>query len=90
VLVTPGDRLFQIYFTPAWGEGLAYLIQSRFDGTAAWLNKDDPNYVDIGPMMPDGEPTGTAPLLELDDLYGDDSGHHYQGSEVIRGPSPLD
>ena len=91
VTVTPGDRLFQIYFTPCWGEGLAYLIHSKFDGTAAWFNDLDPNYINVGPMMQDGEPTGMAPLLELDDLYGKDgSGHHYQMSNKVRGAAPLD
>jgi deoxycytidine triphosphate deaminase len=91
VILRPGARLFQVYFTPCWGEGLAYLIHSKYDGTAAWINDSDPNFISVGPMMGDGEPSGLAPLLELDDLYGKDgSGHHYQMSNKIRGAAPLD
>ena len=59
VLVSPGDRLFQVYFSPCWG---AELFDSDLEAA-----------------------------LQLTDLYGEDgSGHHYQGSHDLRGPSPLD
>jgi deoxycytidine triphosphate deaminase len=92
VLVRPGDRLFQIYFTPAWGEGLAHLIHNAVDCYfQADICKQDPGYVDAGGLMQDGEPRHRAPLLEVNDLYGqDDGGHHYQGSKKVEGPSPLD
>jgi dCTP deaminase len=90
VLVAPGDRLFQVYFTPCWGEGLALLIRSLADGTPAWLNAQDPLWVQAGRMLQDGGPEETGALLELRDLYGQGEGHHYQGSGEVRGPSPLD
>ena len=85
VLVAPGDRLFQIYFTPAWGEGLAVLIESlvrrgefRVQGNSV-----------AGQF--DGEPVKPPrPLLELHDLYGYGDGHHYQGSQRICGAAPLE
>lgn len=89
VLVGPGDRLFQVYFTPCWGEGLALLIQSLVERTPVWLSENT-GWVHAGPMLQDGGPKDLGPLLELDDLYGQGGGHHYQGSEEIRGPSPLD
>ena len=88
VLVAPGDRLFQLYFTPCWGEGLAYFIQSIADGTPATFH--GPRDVALGPLLPDGCPRDSGPLLELQDLYGEADGHHYQGSAEVRGPSPLD
>ena len=91
VLIRPGDRLFQVYFTPCWGEGLAHLIHNRVDcNYQADICKLAPGFVAAGGLMPDGEPRHHVPLLEVNDLYGKDEGHHYQGSEEIRGPSPLD
>lgn len=79
VLVAPGDRLFQVYFTPCWGEGLALIIQSTITE----------NLVRVAWQI-DGADV-CAPLLEIDDLYGGQGeGHHYQGSKGVRGPSPLD
>jgi len=91
VLVRPGDRLFQMYFTPAWGSGLAYFIRALHNGTPAWLNRDDPMWVDAGEILPDGGPRDFGPLFELSDLYGEKGeGHHYFGSGGVRGPEPLD
>lgn len=75
VLVRPGDRLFQVYFTPAWGEELAHLIKEA---------------VRIGqPIM--GPKLERRPLIEVNDLYGlAGDGNHYQDSGEVRGPSPLD
>ncbi|OHD18673.1 MAG: hypothetical protein A2Y38_19570 [Spirochaetes bacterium GWB1_59_5] len=87
VLIAPGDRLFQMYFTPCWGAGLAHLIRSLADGTPCVLNPQDPLFVDIGHMR-NGCPESTDPLLELHDLYG--QGSHYQDSKHVSGPSPLD
>jgi len=89
VLVAPGDRLFQMYFTPAWGAGLAHLIHKMVDPSYhAFL---DQLHVEAGERMPDGEPLHCAPLLEVNDLYGvNKGGHHYQGSNKVRGPEPLD
>jgi len=100
VLIRPGDRLFQIYFTPAWGAGLAHFIRTAAPSPPqtgehwvvppfAKFNEQDPMYVDFG-VAPDGQPLTTDPLLEVNDLYGKDGGHHYQGSDQVRGPSPLD
>jgi len=91
VLVRPGDRLFQVYFTPAWGAGLAHLIHNRVDcNFIADICKLDPQYVDAGGRQEDGEPLHRDPLLEVDDLYGHGKGHHYQDSDEVMGPSPLD
>lgn len=90
VLVAPGDRLFQVYFTPCWGAGLAMLIRSLDDGTPASLSTLDPLWVNAGKMMQDGFPRDCGPLLELKDLYGQGLGHHYHDSDDVRGPSPLD
>ena len=92
VLIRPLDRLFQVYFTVAWGAGMAHLIHNRVDcNYPADICKVDPSYVDAGGTQPDGEPLHRDPLLEVHDLYGNDGGgHHYQGSEEVRGPSPLD
>jgi deoxycytidine triphosphate deaminase len=88
VLVGPGDRLFQIYFTPAWGEGLALAITSMLGGYTATI--DATLHVSGGGVLPDGEARDYAPLLEMHDLYGAKGEHHYQGSEKIRGAAPLD
>lgn len=88
VLVAPGDRLFQVYFTPCWGEGLALLVQSLMDGKQASFTEG--SWVRVGPVFQDGGPKAVGPLLELHDLYGQGDGHHYQESEEVRGPSPLD
>lgn len=92
VLIAPGDRLFQIYFTVAWGAGLAHLIHNAVDcNFLASICKKDPSYVEAGGAMQDGEPKHYDTLLEVNDLYGaDGGGHHYQGSEKVMGPSPLD
>ncbi len=91
VLLTPGDRLFQIYFTPAWGAGLAHLIHNRVDcHFQADISKLDPSHVVAGGLLPDGEPRFCDPLLEVNDLYGRDGTHHYQGSKKVKGPAPLD
>jgi len=89
VLVAPGDRLFQMYFTPAWGEGMAHLIHKMVDPSYhAFL---DQLHVEVGGRMSGGEPLHRDPLLEVDDLYGvAKGGHHYQGSNKVRGPEPLD
>jgi dCTP deaminase len=87
VLVAPLDRLFQIYFTPAWGEGMAHLIRSTVDpGELLGLDGLDINY---GWAL-DGAPAESGPLLEVNDLYGKGGGHHYQGARKVKGPSPLD
>lgn len=78
VLVAPGDRLFQVYFTPCWGQGLALLLQAAFDSRDSVRVVETVGGVEV-----------CAPLLELDDLYGQGEGH-YQGSKGVRGPSPLD
>ncbi len=89
VIIAPGDRLFQIYFTPAWGEGMALAIQAMLEGNPVGI--DENLFVSGGGLMPDGEVRDYGALLELHDLYGKDgSGHHYQGSKKVRGPSPLD
>ncbi len=88
VLVAPGDRLFQVYFTPCWGEGLALLIQSLVKKIPVRLS-DHAAWVHAGAPFQEGKPKGGA-LLEVLDLYGQGEGHHYQGSEEVRGPSPLD
>jgi len=91
VLVAPGDRLFQIYFTPAWGAGLAHFIHCAAHGTIASLSKLDPLYVEAGGRMPDGKPRYLDKWLEVDDLYGQaDGGHHYQEAKKVKGPAPLD
>jgi deoxycytidine triphosphate deaminase len=91
VIIRPGDRLFQMYFSPCWGEGLAHLIHNRVDGNyPADICKLDPNFVDAGGLLPDGQPRHRVPLLDVDDLYGKGAGHHYQDSSEVRGPSPLD
>jgi len=91
VLVSPGDRLFQIYFTPCWGEGVALLLDAalsgkevKFDGVTSIKGMD----IDLG-MLQDGGAEFSGALLELNDLYGGD-GHHYQGSDDARGAAPLD
>ena len=80
VLVAPGDRLFQVYFTPCWGEGLALLIQAL-----AGKNSDKGLRARLAQVIQAGKS-----MLELEDLYGQGGGHHYQGSGEVRGPSPLD
>lgn len=92
VIVRPGDRLFQIYFTPAWGEGLAIAIVDMMENRKGTLLDED-FYVQGGEMMPDGEPRDCGALFNLHDLYGQgekSGGHHYQGSKEARGPDPLD
>ena len=92
VLVRPGDRLFQVYFTPAWGEGVAIAIASML-GRGVSINLDEELYVAGGGFLQDGDPRDYGPLIEVNDLYGqgeDKGGHHYQGSKEVRGPSPLD
>ncbi len=86
VIVRPGDRLFQIYFTPAWGKGLALLIRSLVAGSTPSMN----SLLEVScPSMSD--PTASGLLFEMDDLYGQDDGaHHYQDSSEVRGASPLD
>jgi deoxycytidine triphosphate deaminase len=79
VFLRPGDRLFQVYFTPCWGLELAHLIRSIADGTPIRFLQSGPD-----------QDTNIGRLLELDDLYGKGGEHHYQGSEEVRGPSPLD
>ena len=84
VLIGPGDRLFQVYFTPAWGEGVALLIEGLFknylvtfgNGKVTTMNGDEPMVVE--------------PFIELHDLYGKEGEAHYQCSDNVRGPSPLD
>lgn len=93
VLIAPGDRLFQVYFTPAWGAGLAFFIRSLADGTPTNLHPCNPLLVESRSVIPwSGGPRECGALLELDDLYGKDEGDgsHYQGSQGLRGPSPLD
>ena len=89
VLVKPGDRLFQLYFTPAWGKGLAHVIGSIFNNEFIRFLGQGQNHLgfDLG-----SEPVEVDPgrIIELEDLYGSDDGHHYQGSEDVKGPSPLD
>jgi len=85
VLVAPGDRLFQIYFTPCWGEGMALILDSLTDGERmeylyTFNEGGNTNVVYKG---------NTAPLLETEDLYGGE-GHHYQGSTEAKGAAPLD
>lgn len=36
VLVRPGDRLFQVYFEPCWGEGVADFLLHLDAGNARW------------------------------------------------------
>ena len=80
VIVMPGDRLFQLYFTPAWGDGVAVALRAMLEGKPAVLGAD--GQVSCGDYK--------GPLLELHDLYGNGEGHHYQGSMEVKGPSPLD
>lgn len=70
VVVHPGDRLFQVYFSPAWGSALARLLVSQDKG---WFL-----------------PRWLRDLLDPHTLYGGKTGHHYQASDDVRGPSPLD
>ena len=85
VLVAPGDRLFQIYFSPCWGEGLALLLESLQNPQS----KEAPklNFFTRGPVA--SYKGKEAPLLDLEDLYGGE-GHHYQGSDGARAAAPLD
>lgn len=88
VLVAPGDRLFQIYFTPCWGAGLAVLIEATLKGEKIpWAE-------DLLLSRGEKDENGVTmrhyeALLELHDLYGGE-GHHYQGSDGARGAAPLD
>lgn len=75
VLVAPGDRLFQIYFEPCWGEGMADLISKSSTGWFQRMSRDGR----VTPLSLNG-------LLELEDLYDG----HYQASGEIRGAHPLD
>ena len=93
VIVRPGDRLFQVYFSPAWGEGLALLIQSM-QAPQACEDAEEPTvgsdlHVSLGRLQ-DGDARLHGPLFELLDLYGEGGGHHYQGSTEARAPEPLD
>jgi dCTP deaminase len=94
VLVASGDRLFQMYFAPCWGAGLATVIRVTDDGTKAscQVNKQDPLFVDLLATKGASEHTrvtSTDPLLELKDLYGDEKSH-YQGAQGVAGAAPLD
>lgn len=90
VLVRPGDRLLQIYFSPAWGEGLAIAIASMQD-RGHHPTMDGSLHVAGGGILEDGGPHDYGALIELHDLYGqDDGGHHYQKSEDVQGAKPLD
>ena len=95
VLISPLDRLFQVYFEPCWGEGMALVIASFLEGQSS------PKFVIDGKVcsikgdidqgqLDDGYAEFCGPLLELNDLYGKDGGHHYQNSDGARGAAPLD
>ena len=95
VLVRPGDRLFQIYFTPAWGEGVAIAISTmdKPSRTRSVTVTDDLYVSGGGILQPDAFDKEHGPLFNLHDLYGQEAnggGHHYQNSKDARGPSPLD
>lgn len=89
VLVAPGDRLFQVYFTPAWGRGLALLLKGLLEdrtGLEFWQGAVTYQPPCLGKARP---PFQESPLIELHDLYGS-HGSHYQDSQELRGPAPLD
>lgn len=89
VLVAPGDRLFQVYFTPAWGSGLALLLKGLLEDTTGlefWQGSVTYQPPRSGAGRP---PFQEGSLLELHDLYGS-NGSHYQDSKKLRGPAPLD
>ena len=90
VLVRPGDRLFQIYFTPAWGKGVAHMIRSIVDRSYIRFIQTGEHHLSFSVL--DGvRDTDIGKIIEVDDLYGkDDDGNHYQGSTKVKGPSPLD
>lgn len=93
VIITPGDRLFQVYFTPAWGAGVAHLIHNRVDcNFQANISKQDPSCVEAGGTFPNTEGWSRYidPIFEVNDLYGQKGESHYQGSQDVRGPEPLD
>lgn len=86
VLITPGDRLFQVYFSPAWSTGLALILEALDQGGTVSLDHHGgiEKWDDVG-MIAHG------PLLEIEDLYGQEGdGSHYQGSRDVKGPAPLD
>jgi len=89
VLVRPGDRLFQIYFTPAWGKGMAHVIRSIAKNEIIRFLPTGPHHLgfDVGQIEEEVDP---GRLIEVDDLYGQDEGSHYQDSGTVKGPSPLD
>jgi dCTP deaminase len=90
VLVSPGDRLFQVYFTPCWGEGIAMLLEAMLiQSLPVQWDHGSIGYINSGGKMPDGGWKHNGALLELHDLYGGE-GHHYQGSDGARGAAPLD
>ena len=87
VLVAPGDRLFQVYFTPAWGEGLALILRAMATRERFVPHLD--GLIDLG-SMEDGCARDCGTILELHDVYCESERHHYQGSEGVRAPAPLD
>lgn len=94
VLVAPGDRLIQMYFTPCWGAGLAHVIRVTENGSSAscQLNPEDPLFVDLIERTGDlgwTQVTHTDPLLELNDLYGGEKAH-YRSPQDVQGAAPLD
>ena len=87
VLVWPGDRLFQLYFTPAWGKGVAHVLRSITEGLPVRFLGTGANHFGFS-LGHTAEEVDPGRILEVDDLYG--KGGHYQDSGEVRGPSPLD
>jgi dCTP deaminase len=77
IILRPGDRLFQVYFTPCWSTAFAEILIQQEAGTL--------NEAALQRLL-----HGELALLETEDLYAQDGRGHYSADNAARAAAPLD
>jgi len=77
IFLRPGDRLFQVYFTPCWSTAFAEILIRQ---DARSLNQEALQSLLYGELA----------LLETEDLYAQDGRGHYSADNAARAAAPLD